>query len=245
MFFKINIYKFMHEKNIIIKTQDGNLDCKVFINSNINAPSIIFYMDAPGIREELRAMCRRILKNGYNVLLPNLFYRVGIEGHYPFNQLLYKKSKEEFNKMITTMNSTTNNMIIDDTKYIIDYISNNFDNSKGIGIVGYCMSGRFVVSCGAFYADKISAIASFYGVDILTEKDDSPHLVADKIKGELYLAFAEKDKWVPKATLSKIKQSFSKNKNCFIEVYPSTDHGFAFPERNTYVKEAAEIHWKK
>ena len=202
-------------------------------------------MDAPGIREELRTMCRRILKNGYNVLLPNLFYRVGTEGNYPFNQLLYRNSKEELNKMISTMNNTTNNMIIDDTKYIIDYINNNFDNNKGIGIVGYCMSGRFVVSCGASYADKILAIASFYGVEILTEKNDSPHLVAHKIKGELYLAFAEKDKWVPKDTLSKIKKNFSKYKNCFIEVYPSTDHGFAFPERNTYVKEAAEIHWKK
>ena len=202
-------------------------------------------MDAPGIREELRSMCRRILKNGYNVLLPNLFYRVGTERNYPFNQLLYKKSKEELNKMISTMNNTTNNMIIDDTKYIIDYINNNFDNSKGIGIVGYCMSGRFVVSCGAYYADKILAIASFYGVDIFTEKDDSPHLLASKIKGELYLAFAEKDRWVPKATLNKIKKSFSKYKNCFIEVYPSTDHGFAFPERDSYVKEAAKIHWEK
>ena len=86
----------MHEKNIIIKTKDGNLDCKVFINSNINAPTVIFYMDAPGIREELRTMCRRILDNGYNVLLPNLFYRVGTEGNYPFNQLLYKKSKKKF-----------------------------------------------------------------------------------------------------------------------------------------------------
>ncbi len=202
-------------------------------------------MDAPGIREELRAMCRRILKNGYNVLLPNLFYRVGTEGNYPFNQLPYKKSKEELNKMISTMNNTTNKMIIDDTKYIIDYINNNFKNSNSIGIVGYCMSGRFVVSCGAAYANKILAIASFYGVDILTEKDDSPHLIADKIKGELYLAFAEKDKWVPKAKLSKIKKKFSKYKNCSIDIYPSTDHGFAFPERNTYVKEAAEIHWKK
>ena len=235
----------MHEKNIIIKTKDGNLDCKTFINSNLNAPTVIFYMDAPGIREELRTMCRRILKNGYNVLLPNLFYRVGTEGNYPFNQLLYRNSKEELNKMISTMNNTTNNMIIDDTKYIIDYINNNFDNNKGIGIVGYCMSGRFVVSCGASYADKILAIASFYGVEILTEKNDSPHLVAHKIKGELYLAFAEKDKWVPKDTLSKIKKNFSKYKNCFIEVYPSTDHGFVFPERNTYVKEAAEKHWKK
>ena len=235
----------MHEENIIIKTKDGNLDCKVFINNNINAPTIIFYMDAPAIREELRNMCRRIVENGYNVILPNLFYRVGTENNYPFDQKLYKESKEELKKMITTMNNTTNAMVIDDTRYIIDFINRNFKNKKGIGIVGYCMSGRFVVCCGAHYADKILAIASFYGVDILTKKTDSPHLLADKIKGDLYLAFAETDMWVPEKVLKKIKIAFSKLKKCKIEIFPSTNHGFAFPERNTYVKEAAEIHWKK
>ena len=92
----------MHEKNIILKTKDGNLDCKVFINSNSNAPTIIFYMDAPGIREELRNMCRRILNNGYNVILPNLFYRGGTEGNYPFNQLIYKKSNLDQNNYYLT-----------------------------------------------------------------------------------------------------------------------------------------------
>ncbi len=235
----------MHEKNIIIKTKDGNLDCKVFINNNINAPTIIFYMDAPAIREELRNMCRRIVENGYNVILPNLFYRVGTENNYPFDQKLYKESKEELKKMITTMNNTTNAMVIDDTRYIIDFINRNFKNKKGIGIVGYCMSGRFVVCCGAHYADKILAIASFYGVDILTKKTDSPHLLADKIKGDLYLAFAETDMWVPEKVLKKIKIAFSKLKKCKIEIFPSTNHGFAFPERNTYIKEAAEKHWDK
>ena len=143
------------------------------------------------------------------------------------------------------MNNTTNKMIITDTKYIIEYIDKNFNNITSIGIVGYCMSGRFVVSCGAFYAKRILAIASFYGVDILTEAADSPHLLAHKIKGDLYLAFAERDIWVPEDTLKKIKKTFSKYKNCNFEVYPSTEHGFAFPNRNTYVKEAAEKHWKK
>ena len=63
----------MHEENIIIKTIDGNLDCTVFLNKLDENPFIIFYMDAPAIREELRTMCRRIAKNGYNVVLPNLF----------------------------------------------------------------------------------------------------------------------------------------------------------------------------
>ena len=235
----------MHENNIIIKTKDGNLDCKVFINKNINAPTIIFYMDAPAIREELRVMCRRILDNGYNVILPNLFYRVGTENNYPFNQRLYKKSKEEAEKMINTMNNTTNAMVVADTKYIIDFVYNNFKNKKGIGVVGYCMSGRFVVCCGAYYANEILAIASFYGVDILTQKNDSPHLLADKIKGDLYLAFAETDMWVPQKVIKKIKIVFSKLKKCKIDIFPATEHGFAFPERTTYVEEAAEKHWEK
>ncbi len=235
----------MHERNIIIKTEDGNLDCRLFFNIDKNSPPIIFYMDAPAIREELRKMCRRIVENGYNVILPNLFYRTGTEKNYPFDQFLYKESKDELKKMIFTMNNTSNDMIVKDTYHIINYINENFDNNKKIGIVGYCMSGRFVICCGAEYSDKISAIASFYGVDIYTNKMDSPHLLANKIKGELYLAFAEKDIWVPKDVLDKIKLSFSDNIKSKIEIYTGTNHGFAFPERSTYIKEAAEQHWKK
>ena len=34
-------------------------------------------MDAPGIREELRNMARRIAKHGYVCLLPDMYYRLG------------------------------------------------------------------------------------------------------------------------------------------------------------------------
>ena len=235
----------MHEYNIIIKTNDGNLDCHVFITEEIKNPNIIFYMDAPAIREELRTMCRKIASSGYNVILPNLFYRKGIENNYPFDQKSYKSSKVQLNKMLDTMNSTTNSMIIDDTKFIIDYLNEKFSN-KNIGIVGYCMSGRFVVSCAAIYSDKIKAAASFYGVDIMTEKLDSPHLIAENIKGSLYLAFAEKDYWVPEVVLRKINNYFMKlDIQVKIEVYPGTDHGFAFPSRSTYIKSAEKKHWNK
>ena len=93
--------------DIIIKTKDGNLDCRFFISNIEKNPSVIFYMDAPGIREELREMCRRITHNGYNVILPNLFYRKGTECNYPFDQRDYKKNKNELKKMIKTMNETS------------------------------------------------------------------------------------------------------------------------------------------
>ena len=38
-------------------------------------PVVFFYMDAPGKREELHDMARRIATTGYYVVLPQLYYR--------------------------------------------------------------------------------------------------------------------------------------------------------------------------
>ena len=40
-------------------------------------PAVLMLMDAPGIREELRDMARRLATCGRDVLLPNLYYRAG------------------------------------------------------------------------------------------------------------------------------------------------------------------------
>src|SRR3954447_2926549 len=40
-------------------------------------PAVFLLMDAPGIREELYDMARRLCSVGYYVILPNLYYRAG------------------------------------------------------------------------------------------------------------------------------------------------------------------------
>ena len=146
--------------------------------------------------------------------------------------------------MLDTMNATKNSMILEDTKFILKYIESEIKNDK-IGIVGYCMSGRFVVSVAARFNNKIRASASLRSWYSDTKKD-SPHLLANKIRGEIYLAFAEHDIWVPKKVLDKIISAFSSLKiKSKIDIYKGTDHGFAFPERSTYDNKAAHKHWKR
>lgn len=45
-------------------------------------PAVFLLMDAPGIREELRDMARRLGTVGYSVVLPNLYYRAGRDTIY-------------------------------------------------------------------------------------------------------------------------------------------------------------------
>src|SRR5882757_2383380 len=66
----------MIERQIEISTSDGRMDTFVCHPERAGQyPVVLFYMDAPGIREELRDMVRRIATVDYYVLLPNLYYR--------------------------------------------------------------------------------------------------------------------------------------------------------------------------
>ena len=76
----------MREFETDIATADGALDCFVcHPDEGGPHPAVIIYMDAPGIREELRDMARRLGTAGYFVALPNLYYRTGREGGYGFD----------------------------------------------------------------------------------------------------------------------------------------------------------------
>ncbi len=238
----------MNEKKINIVSKHGNIDASIFYpDTSKKLPCIIFFMDAPAIREELRVMARKIASNDYFVILPNLFYRKGTEGNYPFDQEGIYNSKAELEKMLLTMKETTNSMVCSDVGFIINYIkSNKIIDTNKLGLLGYCMSGQFIVTAGAMYSKHIKAIASFYGVGIYTKEADSPLNLISKIKAEIYLGYAEKDKYVSEKEIEVIKETLTKeNINSTIEIYEKTDHGFAFPGRYSYNENAAKKHWKR
>ena len=66
----------MIEHHIDIATADGAMNTFV-VHPDEGAPHpvVLFYMDAPGKREELHDMARRLAAVGYFVVLPNLYYR--------------------------------------------------------------------------------------------------------------------------------------------------------------------------
>lgn len=238
----------MKEYELEISTDDGILDTFVcHPEENGPHPAVIIYMDAPAIREELRDMARRLGTAGYYVALPNLYYRDGREGSYGFDLRQAVDDPDQLKRMFELVGTLSNQMIVDDTKALIAAIRGDSAASAGpMGCVGYCMSGQFVAAVGAAYPDTFAAIASYYGVGIMTNKDDSPHKNASRIKGEFYMAFAETDSYVPQEVLERLTAAMAATDvHHRIEIYPGTDHGFAFPERDAYNKSAAERHWER
>ena len=235
----------MIERTLDIATPDGAATTFICHPERGGAhPLIIFYMDAPGIREELRDMVRRLASVGYFVMLPNLYYRANVLELGPFVGAGNEAARE---RMMGLMNGLSIAMVMDDTDALLAFADADPAASQGpAGTVGYCMSGQFAINAAARHPDRIGAAASVYGVRLVTDNADSPHLMAARAKAELYFGGAETDHWAPPAMVGALTAAMAAlNIDAEVESFPGAEHGFAFPQRPAYDRASAERHWER
>ena len=178
----------MIERELDIATQDGVMNTwTVRPDDGGPLPVVLMLMDAPGVREGLREICRRIAQSGYYVLLPNLFYRttrefvLGPTRDHP-------DAEANIKKMLAMVASIPNDMVAADVGVILDKLPSMADAKPGkIGLVGYCMSGAFVTVAAARHPDRIGCFASYYGTRLITDKPElaAPHAVGHQGRGLL------------------------------------------------------------
>lgn len=230
----------MLEQEIDIQTADGAMN--TFItrpDGGGEYPVVLFLMDAPGKREELHDMARRIATVGYYVMLPNLYYR-------RIREFVMAADKRE--EMFGHMNALSNAMVCEDIQVLFDHAARDSAASDGLaGCVGYCMSGPFAFAAAAAFPERIAASASFHGVRLFSDASDSPHLDTDKIKAEMYFGCAATDEWAPVEMVEGLDKYLAQRGMTYqLEWYPDTLHGFVFPSREgIYHKQAAERHWQR
>jgi carboxymethylenebutenolidase len=233
----------MIEKHLDLPAVDGAMNSFVVHPEEGGPhPVVLFYMDAPGKREELHDMARRIAAVGYYVVLPNLYYRRAREFE------LKARTPEAMAPMFEHMKSLSNAMVVRDTEAMLRFVDAQPEANTGrIGAVGYCMSGPFVMAAAAALPDRIHAIASIHGANLVTEQPDSPHHMTGRIRCESYFACAETDIWAPPETVAKLEAALKEGGTPYrIEWYPGAQHGFVFPRREgIYHRESAERHWER
>lgn len=233
----------MNERQLDIATKDG-ASSTFIVHPDRGGPHpvIVFLMDAPAIREELRDMARRFATSGYYVMLPNLYYRSGVMELGPIE---FDPESPWRKKMTEEMGKLGISMVLDDVAGMLAFADRDTAaDASRVGTVGYCMSGRFAVTAADRWPDRVKATASIYGVLLVTDKDDSPHLIARRSPAEFYFACAERDHWAPQEMVNQLKRDLA-GANGEVEQYADTDHGFAFPGRPAYRKLAAEQHWER
>jgi carboxymethylenebutenolidase len=227
-------------RDILIDTPEGRMETYVASpGSDGPQPLVVFLMDAPGKRPLLHQMADRIAAAGFHVMLPNLYYR-----ETPSFQLDFS-SKESFARMAALMGNVGNNMVVRDIQVLVNHAHANLNvNLSRIGVVGYCMSGPFALYAAATMSDRVKAAASFYGVRLVTDKQTSPHAHLSDVKGEIYVACAEHDDYVPMSMVDEFEAAMSASGvSGRLERFWGMHHGFAFTDRPQHDADGEKRHW--
>jgi carboxymethylenebutenolidase len=233
----------MIEHHIDIATADGAMNSFVVHPEEGGPhPVVLFYMDAPGKREELHDMARRLATVGYCVVLPNLYYRRSRDFY------LQERTEATMAEMFAHMAKLNATTALCDTQALLRFVDGlGAADATRVGAVGYCMSGPFVMWAAAGFPDRLACIASIHGANMVTAQSDSPHHMAPRIRCESYFACAEIDKWAPPADIEALQAALvAAGTPHRIEWYPAAEHGFVFPQRaGVYHRPSAERHWER
>ena len=242
------------ETEVSIKTPDGICDAAFIHPASGTYPGVIIWPDALGLRPSMRDIAKRLAAEGYSVLVPNPFYRVSKAPQYTTAANLDFKNPDTMTKLRPLMSSVQAAGAAE--KDAIAYVAfldgqPQVNKTKKIGTQGYCMGGALVVRTAASVPERIGAGASFHGGGLVTDKPDSPHLLAPKIKAHMYFGVAANDDQKQPDAKDKLKESFAKaGVPTEVEVYPAK-HGWCVPDMPMedgapiYDKAQAERAWSK
>jgi carboxymethylenebutenolidase len=234
----------MSGKRIDLRTPDGTMDTYTFQSGGEGPwPAVIIYMDAFGIRPQLDEMAQRLASNGFFVVVPNLYYRSGAFAPFDPKQVFVEGPEQKrFRGMIQSIDPT---MIMRDTGAVLDYLDNEPCVREGaMGAVGYCMGGGYAISALGVFAERVTVAASFHGASLATDKPDSPHLLAGRMRGRLYVGIAGIDPGFPVEQRDRLEQALSDaSVDYTLEVYEGVKHGFAVTGHLVYDRVASERHW--
>ncbi|UQX10191.1 dienelactone hydrolase family protein [Candidatus Mycobacterium methanotrophicum] len=226
-----------------VTTADGTCTVRLFTPDGEGPwPGVVMYPDAGGVRPTFDEMATRLAGFGYAVLLPDIYYRLG--DWEPIDMKTAFSDPEERKRLMSMMGSVTPLKMDIDAGAFFDYLAARPEVSGDrFGTTGYCMGGRTSLVVAGRQPDRVAAAASFHGGGLVTDGDDSPHLLADQIRAAVYVAGAENDASFTAEHAEQLEKALTAaGVEHTIETYPA-GHGFAVPDNQPYDAAAAERHW--
>ena len=231
------------ESEVNIMTPDGTADGYFVHPSTGTAPGVLVWPDIFGLRDSFHKMGKRLAESGYSVLVVNPFYRVKkaptaeqgaatpIQGLMPLMQGIQNPALQAT-----------------DAKAFIGWLDKQPSVAKNrkMGTQGYCMGGPIAFRTAAAMPDRVGAVASFHGANLVSDGPDSPHLMVAKTKAQLLVAIAANDDMRSPNDKTVMKDTFAKaNLKAEIEVYAGAQHGWCPPDSGVYNEAQAEKAWSR
>ncbi|MEM9570716.1 MAG: dienelactone hydrolase family protein [Pseudomonadota bacterium] len=234
------------ETEVRIDTPAGEAD-GLFIHPASGAhAAVIMWPDIHGVRPAFFDMARRLAGSGYAVLAMNPYYRTMSGRLFQDGETIRDPGgRERVTPHYSALSPET--VKLDTTAYVAWLDAQDaVDSERGIGAVGFCMTGSWTLRAAAAAPGRVRAPASFHGGGLVTDADDSPHVLAPKIDGGVLIAIAENDhNREPEAQGALISAFETAGVPAEIEVYADAMHGWVPTDSRAHNPEQSERAWMR
>jgi carboxymethylenebutenolidase len=207
-----------------------------------NLPTVLVVHEIFGVHEHIKDVCRRLARQGYSAVAPDLFARVG--------DVSKLESIDEIRKIV---GQAPDAQVLSDLDAAAAWAQKEGQGNPGkLAITGFCWGGR-IVWLYAAHSPQLKVGAAWYG-RLVGDKDplhpQHPLDVAGALKAPVLGLYGGKDQGIPLSSVEQMRAALAGSdakaaKDSDIKVYPEAGHAFYADYRPSYRQPDAEDAYKR
>jgi carboxymethylenebutenolidase len=202
-------------------------------------PVVLVISEVWGLHEYIRDVARRLAKEGYYAVAPELFSREG-----------GLAQETNMDRVRSVVFGAPLKRLVGDMTAAVEYARKQPSaRADRVGVTGFCWGGQMALTFPAFYKDTSAAVA-WYGPPTRAQKDDPKPIaaldVAAQIPCPVLLLYGAADQGIPVADVDKMEAALkAAGRPVEKVVYPDGPHGFHADYRPTYREAMAKDGWTR
>ena len=207
----------------------------------LSAPLVLVVSEIFGVHEYMRDVCRRLAKQGYFAVAPELFARQGDPRSIA--------SIPEIQQKITSR--TPDAQVMADLDATLAWAEKAGGDGKRVAITGFCWGGR-IAWLYAAHQPRLRAGAAWYGRLVGASNEFTPRhpgSLANELKAPVLGLYGGLDSGIPLETVEAMEAALKGGSDAAqassIHVYDNAPHAFHADYRPSYRKEEAEDAWRR
>jgi carboxymethylenebutenolidase len=201
-------------------------------------PVVLVVQEIFGVHEHIKDISRRLAKQGYLAIAPELFARIG-------DVSKMSDIKEILEKVVS---KAADAQVMRDLDDCLRWAQANNGDADKAAVTGFCYGGRITWLYCAHNA-KVKAGVAWYGRLKSTVSETQPKHpldVAAQLHAPVLGLYGGKDQGIPLADVDAMRAALkAANEPSDIVVYPDAQHGFHADYRKSYDARAAQDGWKR
>lgn len=237
-----------HGTTLTLSASDGRADAYLARPADSDPhPPVLLYTDILGLRPSMQKIADRVAAAGYTVFAPNVHYRQSPSPIVEKPEVVHADQLGDvIGQALAVTSALTPEEAMRDARIWLDWLRDSPHTTDGpMGITGYCYGGMLCLRTAGTYPEDVAAAAIIHGSHLITDAPDSPHLVAHRIKAEVFNFNGDADTINPPEQVEHLNAIFSEAGVRFrSEMHPGAEHGFCASDLlPIYHEEAAERHF--